>query len=208
MSLLAAILNQTTKILATVLNVNSNTNAIQSDVQNGLTAQGYTTGRAPQLDTITTINSNTQPSVISSDVQTGLNNNGYTPGRAGELDNLGNLNASVSSREPKRTTYRASAAMSSGGTTTLISIGGTGILHGVFGYLTSTGAGAYSVVIDGVTIVGPISELTNTPIYATPSGQSTQNTDAGLQWHWQSSLVITANYSGPGSNFVQVVYAQ
>lgn len=71
-------------------------NISQAGVQAAMTAQGYTSGRAPNLDALdASVSSRATPAQVTTSAQTALTNQGYTSGRAPNLDNL---NATVSSR--------------------------------------------------------------------------------------------------------------
>jgi len=67
-----------------------------ADVQTALTNQGYTAGRAVNLDNLDAAISSLNDLSIA-DVQTALTNQGYTAGRAALLDNLSDLDAAISS---------------------------------------------------------------------------------------------------------------
>lgn len=154
MSLLAAILSQTNKILGTLINF---------------------TGTFP-TSTINTINTNTQPAAQASDTQTGLSNQGYSSTRAGKIDNL---DTTVSSRAVATTSYRTYGFQNYPGTgvqSTIVSIAGTGEVNGcVIRYQGVLQSYYVRIICDGnvvcdASLYGPPGSG-NQFWVATPSGQ-------------------------------------
>lgn len=192
MSLLAAILSQTNKILGTLINF---TNSFP-------------------LSTINTINTNTQPSAIASDTQTGLNNQGYSTGRAGNLDNL---NTTVSSRAVQARMQPFISGNLTGNTSgTILNVSGQGFIHAVSG--NSSSNLSFAVIIDGVTVTntagGPSGAFFIQPNGVASNTQNFRdqsNADIGMggtmMWPFRSSLQITYQILGGNNGTYTIGYS-
>lgn len=195
MSLIAAVLSQTNKILGLLVNF---------------------TGSFP-IATINTINTNTQPAAQATNTQTGLTNQGFTPTVAGRID------TTISSRM-RAVTFRSKATVTNGPASvapsfTFVNVGGPGVLHTLDFKMTGIhGAATVTITIDGnnvssfnLGLEGSNLQSTNTTIlrpdgfwftnstagYATSTGANqpasinVDNSYTDIGWEFATSLVIS-----------------